>query len=84
MGTPPPTWKDIAWLRDLGGGPFMPKGVMRVDEGSDAAALRCSAVRVDDGYEINGSKSWITHGGRADFYTCSPAPGTARVACPAF
>lgn len=38
--------------------------------GSDAAALRCSAQRSDDGgYVINGSKSWITHGGRADFYT---------------
>jgi alkylation response protein AidB-like acyl-CoA dehydrogenase len=37
--------------------------------GSDAAALRCAAVRTDDGgYVINGSKSWITHGGRADFY----------------
>ena len=29
--------------------------------GSDAAALRCAAVRTDDGgYVINGSKSWIT------------------------
>ncbi|CAN5614753.1 acyl-CoA dehydrogenase family protein [soil metagenome] len=37
--------------------------------GSDAAALRCAAVRVDGGYELNGSKSWITHGGVADFYT---------------
>ncbi|MFC7674024.1 acyl-CoA dehydrogenase family protein [Mycolicibacterium sp. GCM10028919] len=37
--------------------------------GSDAAALRCSAVGDDDGYVLNGSKSWITHGGVADFYT---------------
>ncbi len=37
--------------------------------GSDAAALRCAAVRDDDGYVITGEKSWITHGGRADFYT---------------
>ena len=38
--------------------------------GSDAAALRCAATKSDDGgYVINGSKSWITHGGRADFYT---------------
>ena len=42
--------------------------------GSDAAALRCSATKAgpDDpagGYILNGSKSWITHGGRADFYT---------------
>jgi alkylation response protein AidB-like acyl-CoA dehydrogenase len=38
--------------------------------GSDAAALRCAAVPTGDGaYEINGAKSWITHGGLADFYT---------------
>jgi alkylation response protein AidB-like acyl-CoA dehydrogenase len=37
--------------------------------GSDAAALRCAATSSDGGYVINGSKSWITHGGRADFYT---------------
>ena len=37
--------------------------------GSDAAALRCAATQTDGGYVLNGSKSWITHGGRADFYT---------------
>ena len=37
--------------------------------GSDAAALRCAAVRDGDAYVLNGSKAWITHGGIADFYT---------------
>ncbi|AKS31736.1 acyl-CoA dehydrogenase family protein [Mycolicibacterium goodii] len=37
--------------------------------GSDAAALRCAARRDGDGFVLNGSKAWITHGGRADFYT---------------
>jgi alkylation response protein AidB-like acyl-CoA dehydrogenase len=37
--------------------------------GSDAAALRCLATADGDGYVVNGSKSWITHGGVADFYT---------------
>ncbi len=32
MGTPPPTWEDLAWLRGLWDGPFMVKGVMRVDD----------------------------------------------------
>ncbi len=36
MGTPPPTWEDIAWLRELWGGPFMLKGVMRVDDAKRA------------------------------------------------
>jgi alkylation response protein AidB-like acyl-CoA dehydrogenase len=37
--------------------------------GSDAAALQCKAVRAEGRWVLNGSKSWITHGGRADFYT---------------
>ncbi|TDO11987.1 alkylation response protein AidB-like acyl-CoA dehydrogenase [Mycobacterium sp. BK086] len=37
--------------------------------GSDAAALQCKATPTDAGYVVNGSKAWITHGGRADFYT---------------
>lgn len=37
--------------------------------GSDAAALRCAATPSAGGYRISGSKSWITHGGLADFYT---------------
>jgi alkylation response protein AidB-like acyl-CoA dehydrogenase len=37
--------------------------------GSDAAALRCAATKAGGGYVLDGSKSWITHGGRADFYT---------------
>jgi alkylation response protein AidB-like acyl-CoA dehydrogenase len=38
------------------------------EAGSDAAALRCKATPTDDGYTISGSKAWITHGGKADFY----------------
>ncbi|OMC34023.1 acyl-CoA dehydrogenase [Mycobacterium sp. GA-1841] len=37
--------------------------------GSDAAALNCKATRDGDSYVLNGSKAWITHGGKADFYT---------------
>ncbi|GAA2337907.1 acyl-CoA dehydrogenase family protein [Saccharopolyspora halophila] len=37
--------------------------------GSDAAALSTRAVRDGDEYAVNGAKSWITHGGAADFYT---------------
>jgi alkylation response protein AidB-like acyl-CoA dehydrogenase len=36
--------------------------------GSDAAALRCRAEKVDEGYRVTGTKAWVTHGGRADFY----------------
>ncbi len=37
--------------------------------GSDAAALRTRAARTEDRYRIDGNKAWVTHGGRADFYT---------------
>ncbi len=61
------------WLPGmLGGEQIGAYSLSEPQAGSDAAALRCSAMRTDDGsddyYVINGSKSWITHGGRADFY----------------
>ncbi len=37
--------------------------------GSDAAALSTRAVPEGDGYRVDGSKAWITHGGVADFYS---------------
>ncbi|MGQ7843501.1 acyl-CoA dehydrogenase family protein [Granulosicoccus sp. 3-233] len=36
------------------------------DAGSDAAALRCTAVRDGDGYRLNGTKQFITSGKHAD------------------
>lgn len=30
--------------------------------GSDAAAARCSAVKVDGGYHVNGEKMWVSNG----------------------
>jgi alkylation response protein AidB-like acyl-CoA dehydrogenase len=37
--------------------------------GSDIAGMTTRAKITDDGYALNGSKSWITHGSVADFYT---------------
>ncbi len=37
--------------------------------GSDVGALATRAKRSDEGYELSGTKSWITHGGVADYYT---------------
>ncbi|QUG99990.1 acyl-CoA dehydrogenase family protein [Saccharopolyspora erythraea] len=58
------------WLPDMIGGRTL--GGYALSEshaGSDAAALSTRAVRADDAYEVTGTKSWITHGGVADFYT---------------
>jgi alkylation response protein AidB-like acyl-CoA dehydrogenase len=51
--------------------------------GSDAAALRCTATADGDGYVVNGSKSWITHGGVADFYTlfARTGEGSKGISC---
>ena len=51
--------------------------------GSDAAALRCKATRDGDGYRIDGTKSWITSGGIADFYTlfARTGEGSRGVSC---
>lgn len=37
--------------------------------GSDAAAMSCAAVRDGDDYVLNGTKTWISNAGIADFYT---------------
>jgi alkylation response protein AidB-like acyl-CoA dehydrogenase len=51
--------------------------------GSDAAALRCLATADGDGYIVNGSKSWITHGGVADFYAlfARTGEGSKGISC---
>ena len=56
--------------------------------GSDAAALRCAATKAGPeypagGYVISGSKSWVTHGGRADFYTlfARTGDGSRGISC---
>ena len=38
------------------------------ESGSDAAALLTSASRVTGGWRLDGSKTWISNGGIADFY----------------
>ena len=58
------------WLPDmLSGEQIGAYSLSEPQAGSDAAALRCAAKAVDGGYVLNGAKSWITHGGIADFYT---------------
>jgi acyl-CoA dehydrogenase len=45
--------------------------------GSDVAGIRTSAVRDGDHYVINGAKTFITSGVRADFVTTAVRTGTA-------
>ncbi len=62
-------------------GILMAYGATEPAAGSDLAALRSTAVRVERegsvvGYEINGAKQWISNGGVADAYCIlANAPG---------
>ncbi|MEM9746714.1 MAG: pre-mycofactocin synthase MftD [Actinomycetota bacterium] len=63
MGTPPPTWDDVAWLRAQWDGPFMVKGISRADEAKRAVDAGASAISVS------------THGGN----NLDGAPAPIRV-----
>ena len=39
------------------------------EAGSDAGAIKTTAVKDGDDYILNGTKQWITNGGEADIYT---------------
>lgn len=48
MQTVPPTWEDVAWLRSQWDGPFMVKGVCRVDDARRVADLGATALSVSN------------------------------------
>jgi L-lactate dehydrogenase (cytochrome)/glycolate oxidase len=48
MQAPLPTWEDVAWLREQWGGPFMLKGVIRVDDAKRAVDAGVSAISVSN------------------------------------
>ena len=61
MGTPPPTWDDIRWLREKWDGPFMLKGVMRVDDARKAVDAGVTAISVSNhgGNNVDGTPATI-------------------------
>jgi citronellyl-CoA dehydrogenase len=52
-------------------------GVSEPDAGSDVASIRTTARRDGDDFIINGSKTFITNGARADFITLAVRTGGA-------
>ena len=46
-------------------------GITEPGAGSDVASLSTTAVRHGDTYIVNGAKTFITNGGRADFLVCA-------------
>jgi acyl-CoA dehydrogenase len=46
-------------------------GITEPDAGSDVAAITTRAAKVDGGWNVSGSKMFITNGVRADFLVCA-------------
>lgn len=61
MQTPPPSWDDVRWLREQWGGPFMLKGVTRVDDALRAVDVGVTAISVSNhgGNNIDGTPATI-------------------------
>ncbi len=55
------SWDDIAWLRELWGGPFMLKGVMRIDDAKRAVDAGVTAISVSNhgGNNLDGTPATI-------------------------
>ncbi|HUC59590.1 MAG TPA: pre-mycofactocin synthase MftD [Streptosporangiaceae bacterium] len=61
MGTPPPTWDDVAWMRSQWDGPFLLKGVTRIDDALRAVDAGVTAISVSNhgGNNVDGTPATI-------------------------
>ena len=61
MQTPPPAWEDLRWLREQWEGPFMLKGVTRLDDARRAADVGATAISVSNhgGNNLDGTAATI-------------------------
>jgi pre-mycofactocin synthase len=61
MQTQSPSWDDVRWLREQWDGPFMLKGVMRVDDAKRARDIGVSAISVSNhgGNNLDGTPATI-------------------------
>ena len=57
----PPSWDDVAWLREQWGGPFMLKGVTRLDDAKRAVDAGVTAISVSNhgGNNLDGTPATI-------------------------
>ena len=61
MASTPPSWEDVAWLRSEWGGPFMLKGVTRIDDAKRAVDAGVTAISVSNhgGNNLDGTPATI-------------------------
>ena len=61
MGTPPPSWDDVAWMREQWDGPFLLKGITRIDDAKRAVDAGVTALSVSNhgGNNVDGTPATI-------------------------
>ena len=61
MQTAPPRWEDLQWLREEWGGPFMVKGITRIDDAKRAVDIGATAISVSNhgGNNLDGTPATI-------------------------
>ncbi|HEY9312324.1 pre-mycofactocin synthase MftD [Williamsia sp.] len=61
MQTAPPSWEDLEWLRKEWGGPFMVKGITRLDDAKRAVDIGATAISVSNhgGNNLDGTPATI-------------------------
>jgi alkylation response protein AidB-like acyl-CoA dehydrogenase len=74
------------WLPDIAAGRKLAAFALTEPQaGSDAGAVRTTALRDGDHYVLNGTKQWITNGGEAEIYSVivltNPAKGPRGASC---
>lgn len=74
------------WLPDIAAGKKLAAFALTEPQaGSDAAAVRTTAIRDGNHYVLNGTKQWITNGGEAELYSVialtNPAKGPRGASC---
>src|SRR3990170_4215312 len=74
------------WLPDIAAGKRLAAFALTEPQaGSDAGAVRTTALRDGDDYVLNGTKQWITNGGEAEIYSVialtNPAKGPRGASC---
>ncbi len=68
----------VHYLPRIASGDCIPTAVFtEPNTGSDLASMQTRAVASEEGYTINGNKTWITHAARADLMTLLARTGDA-------
>jgi hypothetical protein len=70
--TSPPAWDDVAWLARLLDGPFLVKGITRVDDAQRAVDAEATAISVSNhgGKDLDGTRICLEQLRKTTTYRC--------------